>query len=407
MKKFGLLGEKLEHSFSPQIHRMLGDYEYSLYEVPADSFDGFMKQNDLDGFNVTIPYKQAVIPYCGRLSDIAERTGSVNTIIKNSDGTYFGDNTDYAGFLSIMKQSKQAWHGKKALVLGSGGASKTVNAVLEDLGTSTVITVSRNDKSNYCNISDHYDATLIVNTTPVGRFPNNGESLVDLSLFDQCEFVVDLIYNPLQTKLLLQAKKLGISSSNGLLMLAEQARKTSELFTGTAIPEKISYDIQKVIERQIKNIILIGMPGCGKSTIGKYLSEITGRQFVDTDCIIEQKTHRKIPDIFLESGEACFRAIETEVLADVCKESGYVISTGGGVVTVDHNRDLLMQNGTVVLLERDQSKLLSEGRPVSQKKGIDTLYRERMPLYRMWSDMCFKDEDPRTMAHKIKEALNL
>ncbi len=407
MKKFGLLGEKLEHSFSPEIHRMLGEYPYALYEIPRNALDSFMKDNDLDGFNVTIPYKQSVIPYCSSLSDTAGRVGSVNTVIKKADGTYFGDNTDYDGFLIMMKSYGKDFLGKKALILGSGGTSKTVTAVLKDLQMDPVITVSRNGPVNYSNILKHRDASFIVNTTPVGMFPHNGETLVDLSCFCGCEFVADLIYNPAKTNLLLQAEKLGIAGCNGLLMLTEQARKAAEIFTGASIPQKTSFDIRETIEKTSKNIILIGMPGCGKTTIGRLLAELTKRRFIDIDEAIESKTHKKIENIFSDDGEKFFRTLETEILADVCKQSGLIIAAGGGTVTADENKDLLRQNSTVVFLMRSLGDLPAEGRPVTKAKGVQLIYQERISLYRAWSDLWVENKEPHIAADKITEVLHL
>lgn len=407
MKKFGLLGEKLGHSFSPEIHRMLGEYPYVLCEVPWMDLDRFMAENDLDGFNVTIPYKEAVIPYCSSLSDIATRVGNVNTVIKRLDGTYFGYNTDYDGFLLMMKLSGKDFRGKKALVLGSGGASKTVTAVLNDLQMDPIITVSRGGSVNYFNISEHHDASLIVNTTPVGMFPDNGNAPVDLSCFCNCEFVADIIYNPAKTHLLLQAEKLGITGCNGLLMLAEQARKAAEIFTGALIQEKTSYSICEALGKNSKNIILIGMPGCGKSIVGGLLAESTKRNFIDIDEAIESKTGKQIQDIFADSGEKYFRMLETEIIRNTCKQSSLVIATGGGVVTREENKDLLRQNSTVVFLMRDLADLPEDGRPVTKAKGVEQIYHERISLYRTWSDFCVENKEPQAAADEIMEVLKI
>jgi shikimate dehydrogenase len=407
VKKFGLLGEKLGHSFSPGIHKMLGEYNYELCEVAVNAFDGFMKGNGLDGFNVTIPYKQAVIHYCTELSDNALSIGSVNTVTKKQDGTYSGYNTDYDGFMLTMMTSGMDLRGKKALVLGSGGASKTVTAVLKDLQMGPVITVSRKGPVNYASLPDHRDAALIVNTTPVGMFPENGKAVVDLEIFSKCEFVTDLIYNPARTKLLLQAEKLGIKNSNGLLMLVEQARRAAEIFTGAEIQQSVSFDIKETIEKSMKNIIIIGMPGCGKTTVGRFLAGLTKRKFIDTDEAIENLTGQKIPDLFSNEGEIYFRSLETEVLANSCKQSGLVIAAGGGAVTIETNKDILRQNGSVIFLTRSLDDLTLEGRPLSIEKGVRRIYEERVSLYMAWSDLRVENNGPRAAANEIKEALHL
>ena len=407
MKSFGLLGEKLGHSFSPSIHWMLGSYSYELCQVPSAGLEDFIKNNSLDGFNVTIPYKQAVIPYCSELSERALAIGSVNTMLKKPDGSYLGENTDYDGFLLMMDPLKENVRGKKTLILGSGGASKTVRAVLTDLGADPLITVSRNGPVNYENISEHTDAVIIINTTPLGMYPNNGISPVDLSIFKECEFLADLIYNPAKTALILQAERLGVQFCGGLLMLVEQARRASELFTGTSIPSVTSEVIAEKIERQTKNIVLIGMPGCGKTLVGRHLHDLTKRKFIDIDEEIESKESRSIPNIFADSGEAYFRRIESEILAAFCKESGLIISAGGGAVTTPENKDIIRQNSTVVFIKRELRDLATSGRPVTKAKGTEQIYSERAGLYENWSDISVHNSDPQKAAKKITEVLKL
>ena len=407
MKSFGLLGEKLGHSFSPSIHWMLGSYPYELCQVPPAGLEDFIKNNSLDGFNVTIPYKQEVIPYCSELSERALAIESVNTMLKNPDGSYFGENTDYDGFLLMMEPVKENIRGKKTLILGSGGASKTVRAVLTDLGADPLITVSRSGPVNYENISEHTDAAIIVNTTPVGMYPNNGISPVDLGMFTECEFLSDLIYNPAKTALILQAERLGIQFRGGLLMLVEQARRASELFTGIAIPHETSEVISEKIEKQTKNIVLIGMPGCGKTAIGRHLHDLTKRKLVDIDEEIETREGRKITSIFADSGEAYFRKVESEVLREFCRESGLVIAAGGGAVTTPENRDIMRQNSTVVFIKRELKYLDTSDRPLSQAKGTEQIYSERAGLYESWSDISVQNRDPLKAAKKITEVLKI
>lgn len=407
MKRFGLLGEKLGHSYSPCIHAMFGEYPYELFEVNQDGLQNFMTENDLDGFNVTIPYKQKVMPYCSELSKRAKTIGSVNTIIKRPDGSYFGENTDYDGFLLMMEPVKDKISGKKTLILGSGGASKTAQAVLSELGADPLLIVSRNGPVGYDSLIDHRDAVFIINTTPVGMYPHNGRSPLDLSKFPKCLFVADLIYNPAKTALMLQAERLGIPCRGGLLMLTEQARRASELFTGSSIQPEVSYTIAEKIQRETKNIVLIGMPGCGKTAVGACLHDLTKRKLVDIDKEIERKEGRSIPEIFADSGEAFFRKIESAVLSEVCKESGLVIAAGGGAVTRPENKDIMRQNSTVVFIKRELAKLALAGRPVTQSKGVEQIYRERVDLYTGWSDISVENLGPSETAKKIKEALKI
>ena len=407
MKKFGLLGENLGHSYSPSIHAMLGEYSYELFEVAPDGLNDFMTNNDLDGFNVTIPYKQKVMPYCGELSERAKRIGSVNTVLKRSDGSYFGENTDYDGFLLLMEAVKERIRGKKALVLGSGGASKTVEFVLRELGAEPLLTVSRRGILSYNDLVDHSDAAFIINTTPVGMYPNNGRLPLDLNRFPKCLFVADLIYNPLKTALMLQAERLGIPYQGGLLMLAEQARRASELFTGSSIVPEASYIIAEEIQKKTKNIILIGMPGCGKTSIGRYLHDLTKRKLVDLDEEIERKEGRSIPEIFADFGEDFFRKIESSILSEVCKESGLIVTTGGGVVTRAENKDIIRQNSIVIFIKRELNQLASEGRPLTQAKGVGQIYRERADLYSSWSDISVENVGFSETTEKIMEVLKL
>lgn len=407
MKKFGLLGENLGHSYSPSIHAMLGEYSYELFEVAPDGLHDFITNNDLNGFNVTIPYKQKVMPYCGELSERAKRIGSVNTVLKRSDGSYFGENTDYDGFLLLMEAVKERIRGKKALVLGSGGASKTVEFVLRELGAEPLLTVSRRGILSYNDLVDHSDAAFIINTTPVGMYPNNGRLPLDLNNFPKCLFVADLIYNPLKTALMLQAERLGIPYQGGLLMLTEQARRASELFTGSSIAPEASYIIAEEIQKKTKNIILIGMPGCGKTSIGRYLHDLTKRKLVDLDEEIERKEGRSIPEILADFGEDFFRKIESSILSEVCKESGLIVTTGGGVVTRAENKDIIRQNSIVIFIKRELNQLASEGRPLTQAKGVGQIYRERADLYSSWSDISVENVGFSETTEKIMEVLKL
>ena len=386
MLKCGLLGQKLGHSYSPAIHGMLADYDYQLFEREPEQLEDFLKNGPWDGINVTIPYKKAVLPYCAELSDTARRIGSVNTIVRRPDGSLYGDNTDAYGFESLVKKSGIDVRGKKALVLGSGGASVTVVAVLKMLGAESVTVISRGGEDNYDNLVKHADARIIANTTPVGMYPNNGQAAVDLAQFPQCKGVLDVVYNPARTALLLQAEKLGIPCAGGLYMLVAQAKRSSELFTGRSIPDSEIGRIEKLLSGRMKNIVLVGMPSSGKSTLAAALGERLGRPVYEADALIEQEAGMDIPAIFAQYGEGHFRALETEVLSRLGKLSGAVISTGGGCVTREENYDLLHQNGTILWLQRGTEKLDKTGRPLSLKNDLNEMYQKREPMYRRFAD---------------------
>lgn len=382
----GLLGKKLGHSYSPQIHSYLGDYPYELFEKNPAELEAFLKHGDFAGLNVTIPYKKDVLPFCSELSERAAQLGAVNTIARRSDGTLIGHNTDYFGFQSMVSRSGLQVSGKKVLVLGSGGASVTAVAVLKELGAD-VIVISRSGDNNYSNLEKHADASVIVNATPVGMYPNVGVSPIDLNIFPKLEGVLDIVYNPAKTQLLLDAEKKGLITENGLWMLVAQAKESSEWFTGRKIDDAKIADIHTVLRRQMENIVLIGMPGCGKSTIGKLIAQQRGKKFVDADVQIEEQAGITIPAIFESSGEDGFRKWETKVLEQLGKESGLVIATGGGCVTRGENYPLLHQNGRIIWIKRDISALPTDGRPLSQKNRLEEMYKIRKPMYEAFSDI--------------------
>lgn len=386
MLKCGLLGRKLGHSYSPAIHGMLSDYSYELFEREPEQLEDFLLHGDWNGINVTIPYKKTVLPYCRELSPLAKEIGSVNTIVRRPDGSLFGDNTDAHGFESLVKKSGIDVRGKKALVLGSGGASVTVVAVLKRLGAGSVTVISRSGEDNYDNIQKHADAKIIVNTTPVGMFPNNGQSAVDLGNFPACEGVLDVVYNPARTDLLLQAEQRGIPHAGGLYMLVAQAKRSSEIFTGSSIPDSEIGRIEKVLSAQMQNIILIGMPSSGKSTIAAALGEKLGRPVYEADALIEEEAGMDIPAIFAGHGEEYFRKLETQVLRKLGAMSGAIISTGGGSVTREENYAPLHQNGRMIWLLRDTDKLDKTGRPVSLRSDLNELYTQRQPMYARFAD---------------------
>ena len=384
--KCGLLGEKLGHSYSPAIHGMLADYEYRLYERAPEAVEDFLLHGDWDGLNVTIPYKKTVLPYCDELSGRARSIGSVNTLVRRADGTIFGENTDACGFEKLIARAGIGVQGKKALVLGSGGASVMAVEVLRSLGAASVTVISRHGEDNYENLSRHADAQLIVNTTPVGMYPKNGDAAVDLLDFPRCEGVLDVVYNPARTALLLQAERLGIKHAGGLYMLVAQAKRSCELFTGRAIPDGEIDRIERTLSASMQNIVLIGMPGCGKSTVGALLAEKLGRPLREADAEIAAAAGMSIPEIFAIGGEASFRQKETACLAELGKLSGAVISTGGGCVTREGNYDLLHQNGVIFWLQRDLKVLPKEGRPLSLRNDLREMYERRRPLYERFAD---------------------
>lgn len=387
----GLLGEKLGHSYSPQIHKCLGDYSYSLYEKAPEELEAFLTGGDFHGLNVTIPYKKAVLPYCSELSPQAKMLGAVNTIVRRDDGTLIGHNTDYFGFRSMATNAGISYAGKKVLILGSGGASNTVCSVMRELGAQ-VIVISRNGENNYTNLHMHSDCAVIVNATPVGMYPHTGISPVDLALFPKLEYVMDLIYNPGKTKLLLDAEARGIPTQNGLWMLVAQAAESSQWFTNQPMnPDKIS-QIYRELKSQMLNIVLIGMPGCGKSTIGKLLAQRLGKAFADSDAEIEATACCTIPEIFQAKGEEEFRRLETAALTKLAKQSACVIATGGGCVTRSENLPILRQNAVIVWVKRDISSLPSDGRPLSQAGSLEQMYQIRKPLYKCFSDITVENK---------------
>ena len=383
--KCGLLGRKLGHSYSPQIHAFLGDYSYDLFEKEPDQIQDFLKNGDFTGINVTIPYKKDVIPYLDEISDVARKMGAVNTIVRRPDGSLFGHNTDYFGFASMVKRSGLEVAGKKVLILGSGGASNTVTAVLKELG-STVIVVSRSGENNYANLHLHRDASVIVNTTPVGMYPNTGVSPVDLKQFPHLEGVLDVVYNPARTQFLLDAETLGLPCCNGLWMLVAQAKEAAEYFTGIPISDSVIETIYRKLSQQMQNIVLIGMPGCGKSTVAELLAKELKRNLLDADAEIIRLAGKSIPDIFSQDGEEVFRSWETQALDALGKGSGAIIATGGGCVTRPQNYPLLHQNGRIFWLKRPLNVLPTEGRPLSQANALSDLYAVRKPMYESFAD---------------------
>ena len=381
----GLLGEHLRHSYSPEIHAMLGAYSYDLFEIPPEGLADFLHGAAWDGLNVTIPYKRAVVPFCTALSPMAKQTGSVNTLVRRADGTLYGANTDAGGFRLLLERGGGIAPGEKALVLGSGGASQTVQAVLRAQGAEVVV-ISRRGPVDYGMIEQHADVRLVVNATPVGMYPENGVSPLDLRRVPQCRCVLDLVYNPARTALLQQADRLGLRAENGLSMLAEQARCAAGLFLQRPVDPARTAAVTDALQKRMRSLILIGMPGAGKTTVGRLLAQRLGRDFFDADDELVRRFGCDIPTFFAREGEAAFRAEETALLAELGKRSGCVIATGGGCVTRPENEPLLRQNAAVIWLQRALDRLPVAGRPVSRRTTPEVLYAQRAAAYARFSD---------------------
>ena len=381
--EYGLIGEKLGHSYSPQIHARLGDYRYELKEIAPEDLDAFLAGRGFKGLNVTIPYKQSVVPHCAELSDAAREVGSVNTLIVRPDGTLYGHNTDIGGFIHMLRETGIDPAGRKAAILGSGGTSLTARAAMRRMGARETVVVSRSGPVTYDALyAEHSDAEIVINATPVGMYPRNGVSPVDLDRLPKICGVVDVIYNPEKTKLILDAQARGIPAVSGLTMLVAQAREAAELFTGHPISPNAIASIRGEISAQTLNLVLIGMPGCGKSSLGQAIARSLNRPFADCDREIVRRAGMSIPDIFARQGEKAFRDLETEVVLDLCKQSGTVIATGGGAILREENVRAMRQNGRVCFIRRDIGNLPRSGRPLSSSEdAVARLWEQRRDKY--------------------------
>ncbi len=386
----GLLGRSLKHSFSPEIHARIAeltgiDYEYSIFEKEPEDVEDFVRNGDWIGLNVTIPYKETVMEFCDEIAAEAGEIGAVNTIVRRG-GKVIGYNTDYFGFKKSLEEAGAQVGGKAVTVLGSGGASKAVCKALRDLGAARIDIVSRTGKLNYENLKERRDGEILVNTTPVGMYPNTGRSAVFPASFPNLEWAVDVIYNPLRTNFLCQAKKAGINNLSGMKMLVLQALSTAELFFDRKIDSKVAENIEAELIFNKQNYVFIGMPGVGKTTIGAILAAELNRPFYDVDEMVVAMEGKTIPEIFAEGGEDAFRRCESEVVAELSKVTGAVIACGGGIVTREENYYGLAENGRIIFLDRDITSLSAEGRPISQAVPAGILYRKRLPLYTGWAD---------------------
>ena len=388
---YGLIGEHLGHSFSAEIHARLGEEPYELKELSPDGVETFLREESFRGINVTIPYKQTVIPFLDGISETAKAIGAVNTIVRR-DGRLFGDNTDAAGMTLLLARIGAEVKGKKVLILGTGGTSRTAKYVAESLSAAEVIRVSRTAREDAVTYDEaaerHRDARILINTTPCGMYPRGGECPVDLNDYPDLEAVADAVYNPLRTNLVLEARKRGIKAEGGLFMLTAQAVRAAELFRDRLYPAETAENIFRELLREKENMVLIGMPGSGKSTVSAALQAATGRPAADTDKLIEQKAGKTIPEIFRENGETVFRDLESEVIKEVSARGGQIIATGGGAVLRPENVRTLKQNGRLILLERPAEELIpTADRPLADtQEKMDRLRREREPIYRAAAD---------------------
>ncbi|NLA77275.1 MAG: AAA family ATPase [Clostridiales bacterium] len=400
--KCGLIGKTLVHSWSKPIHKALGDYSYELYSLAEDEVEAFVREKPFTGMNVTIPYKEKVLPLCNTVCDTVKKTGSVNTLIKSPDGSICGCNTDYEGFLYMVKRSGIVLEGKKILVLGSGGASKTVCAAARNAGAREIIVISRRGENNYENLAAHSDAQVIVNATPVGMYPENGAVPVSLDMFEALEGVIDLVYNPLRTRLVLEARQRGIKCTGGLEMLVSQASASAKLFGGD-FRSDTDFLVKQFYE-SFGNLVLVGMPGSGKTTIGAEVAARMGVPFYDTDRLIELAYSMSVPEIFEKHGEKEFRRAEKEIIAQAGKRNGCVIAVGGGAVLDRENYYSLAGNGTICFLECPLEELETEGRPLSgNMEALEKMYEQRWPLYMAFADFSVKNDDAvRTVCARMR-----
>lgn len=390
---FGLIGGKLGHSWSPQIHAALGCKGYKLYELPPEELEGFLRRPDLGAVNVTIPYKREVFQYVDVVDPAASQIGAINTVV-NRGGKLYGYNTDKYGLEFALRRAHIDLAGKKVVILGSGGTSRTATAAAKGLGAREIVIISRSGENNYDNLAKNADAQVLINTTPVGMYPSCPAAPLSLRAFPRLEGVMEVIFNPLRTALLMEAEALGIPHAGGLAMLAAQAKQAEERFFGKAIDEaKIEPIVQK-LARDVTNLVLIGMPGSGKTTVGKFIAALSGRELIDIDKLILQREGVRPGDIILSRGEAEFRKIETALLREVCASGGKIVTTGGGCVTVPENYPLLHQTGRIYRLERSLEELSTRGRPLSAGglEGLRALYEVRDPLYARFADATVRND---------------
>ncbi len=399
--KYCLIGEKLGHSYSKTIHEYMG-LEYGLEEIDRGNLEIFFKHCDYKGFNVTIPYKREVIPYMEQLDPVAQKAGAVNTVLK-IDGKFYGYNTDVGGMKYMISSVGVCLKDKTVMILGSGGTSGTARTLCQTEGAKSVTVVSRSGEVNYQNCYQLKDTQIIINTTPVGMFPNVEQRPIELNKFPKLEGVFDCIYNPKTTELLDEAKKLGLPCSDGLPMLVEQALLAEDIWLGVKHESEKTKEIVGEIRKNTVNIVLSGMASCGKSTLGKEIANVLGKEYFDSDLEIERLTGKTPSDIISLEGEEAFREIESKVVCELAKKSGVVISLGGGAVLRERNVHALKRNGVICFIRRDLSLLTSQDRPLSQRDGIANLYAKRKEIYEKTAD--FTVENDREILAVSKEII--
>lgn len=408
--EYGLIGEKLSHSFSRDVHRLIAGYNYELKEIKREDLDAFMQTKNFKAINVTIPYKEAVIPYLHYVDDSAKEIGAVNTVV-NKNGLLFGYNTDFGGMKALIGRENIKISGKKVLVLGTGGTSKTATAVAKSLGAREIVTVSRTAKNGAVTYQEapklHPDAEVIINTTPCGMYPNTQGMAIDPALFTRLEGVVDAVYNPIRSELVLKAKSLGVKSAGGLYMLVMQAVLASKIFTGAEIDPKTVEKAFKTTFLKKENIVLSGMPACGKTSVGKLLAINLSREFVDTDEMIIEEAKMPISEIFERYGEAYFRDLEAKAVLEASNLSGVIIATGGGAVMREENVKNLKKNGKIFFIDRPLNDLMpTDDRPTaSTADALMTRYNERIDTYNATADFVVKVTGHQSLVAKEIESV--
>lgn len=424
-RSYGLIGCPLGHSFSPQIHSYLGAYDYKLNEIQKEDLADFAAKRPLDGFNVTIPYKVEIMQYLDEISDIAKRIGAVNTVVKRADGTLFGDNTDYYGLKELIVHNGIEIDGECVLILGTGGAAQMAVTLMEDMGAKTILVASRRPKEGqigYDEIKKHSEISVLINATPVGMYPNIDDTPINLDDIPNCKGVVDIVANPVRSRLVLEAMERGILAAGGLRMLVGQAIKASEIFRENSVDDVMKNDksgiqgsfseitdaIMANLKRDVMNIVFVGMPGSGKTTASRKMASLTKMPAIDTDKMIEDETGRKIPEIFASDGEEVFRAIERDIVKKASLKTGHIIATGGGAILSEENRRHLRNNGFVIYLDAPIDILATEGRPLSKdRETLIKMKAVREDLYKACSDETVKiSNDYKKSSEKIKQILS-